>query len=116
MPEEGDEMTKPRLGSPIDELRLDTRVENLLRGNGLTTIGKIVMSSKQRLIEIPNFGPKSYAHLCERLAEVGYEPPREGPKPKLSQWPDLSSVTERQQMSRNTRTGPHNPSDYGDTW
>ena len=57
---------------PIEELGLSPRACNALRRSGLTTIGQVLDRTREELLAIRNFGPKSYAELRGRLREMGY--------------------------------------------
>jgi len=52
---------------PIEELNLSARAENSLKRAGLTKVGQIVTMNPQDLLEIRNFGQKSFDELLDRL-------------------------------------------------
>lgn len=52
---------------PIDELSLSARAENSLKRAGLTKVGQIVTMNPQDLLDIRNFGQKSFDELIDRL-------------------------------------------------
>ncbi|MCX7682280.1 MAG: hypothetical protein N2508_10035, partial [Anaerolineae bacterium] len=59
---------------PIAELKLPTRIHNLLLGAGFSTVGDVLAAlqrSEDELLGIKGFGPKSLATLKARLEESG---------------------------------------------
>lgn len=52
---------------PIEELNLSARAENSLKRAGLTKVGQIVTMNPQDLLDIRNFGQKSFDELIDRL-------------------------------------------------
>ena len=85
-PRQGDERARqgavrgaPRSGrrrtgrrTPIEALDLSPRACNALRRSGLTTIGQVLERTREELLAIRNFGPKSYDELRRRLREMNY--------------------------------------------
>ncbi|MGH2447865.1 MAG: DNA-directed RNA polymerase subunit alpha [Chloroflexota bacterium] len=51
----------------IEDLALSARAENALKRAGLTKIGQVLTMNPQDLMNIRNFGQKSYTELIERL-------------------------------------------------
>ncbi|NLN69234.1 MAG: 50S ribosomal protein L31 [Chloroflexi bacterium] len=63
---------------PVADLNLGTRVENVLKEAGLTTIGEILVrleGGEQALLEISGFGRKSLIDLKKTLRQMGYQLP-----------------------------------------
>jgi DNA-directed RNA polymerase subunit alpha len=52
---------------PIEDLSLSARAENSLKRAGLTKVGQIVTMNPQDLLDIRNFGQKSFDELVDRL-------------------------------------------------
>ena len=52
---------------PIEDLQLSARAENSLKRAGLTKVGQVVAMNPQDLMDIRNFGQKSYDELIDRL-------------------------------------------------
>jgi DNA-directed RNA polymerase subunit alpha len=52
---------------PIEDLNLSARAENSLKRAGLTKVGQIVTMNPQDLLDIRNFGQKSFDELVDRL-------------------------------------------------
>ncbi len=52
---------------PIEDLQLSARAENSLKRAGLTKVGQIVTMNPQDLLDIRNFGQKSFDELVDRL-------------------------------------------------
>ncbi len=70
------ERTSP--GLPITELGLGTRIEGLLRGVDITTVGQVMdrlAKGDAALRDIDGFGRKSLADLKRALKHRGYEMP-----------------------------------------
>ncbi len=56
----------------LGELELSSRTLNRLVGAGMVNVGDILEKSKSELLEIKNFGEKSYIELQEKLEEHGF--------------------------------------------
>ena len=56
----------------LGELELSSRALNSLLGAGMVNVGDILEKSKSELLEIKNFGEKSYIELQEKLEEHGF--------------------------------------------
>jgi DNA-directed RNA polymerase subunit alpha len=59
---------------PIEDLNLSIRAYNVLRRNGLLTVGKVLEKSEEELLALRNLGRKAYDELRERLDEMGILP------------------------------------------
>jgi DNA-directed RNA polymerase alpha subunit len=70
---EGEEMSEleptPELPdkTPTREIRLPTRIKNVLFAAGLKTVGEVRETSDEALLSFPDFGKASVAHLRETL-------------------------------------------------
>jgi DNA-directed RNA polymerase subunit alpha len=53
--------------TPIEDLQLSARDEYSLKRAGITKVGQLVTMNPQDLMDIRNFGQKSYDELIERL-------------------------------------------------
>ena len=53
--------------TPIDRVRLPTRIHNVLAAAGLKTVGEVREASDETLLSFQNFGPDSVAHLRKTL-------------------------------------------------
>ena len=53
--------------TPIEDLQLSARAENSLKRAGITKVGQLVTMNPQDLMDIRNFGQKSYNELIDRL-------------------------------------------------
>lgn len=56
---------------PIEELGLSMRAYNCLRRSGLVTVGQVMEKSEEELLNLRNFGRKSYDELRDKLEELG---------------------------------------------
>ncbi len=70
--EEQEEEPKEDL-TPLSELGLDQRACNLLREEGIVTLGDLLSRSREELLDIHGFGEKTLDRVAERLAEMGLD-------------------------------------------
>ena len=59
-------------GISLGELELSSRTLNCLTGAGMVNVGDVLEKSKSELLEIRNFGEKSYSELQEMLEGHGF--------------------------------------------
>ena len=59
--------------SPIDRIRLPTRIRNVLAAERLKTVGEIREASDEMLIALPDLGSGSVAFLRKTLGRHDYE-------------------------------------------
>ncbi|HZP26415.1 MAG TPA: DNA-directed RNA polymerase subunit alpha [Dehalococcoidia bacterium] len=64
---------------PIEELGLSMRAYNCLRRSGLVTVGQVMERSEEELLNLRNFGRKSYDELRDKLEDLGLLPKDGGP-------------------------------------
>ncbi len=57
--------------TPLSELGLDQRACNLLREEGIVTLGDLLSRSREELLDIHGFGEKTLERVAERLGEMG---------------------------------------------
>lgn len=70
----GEEGMPPSTGEPIELLNLPTRVINVLRRNGITTIQELTRYTREELLErVFGLGEQSLQQIEERLRELGYQ-------------------------------------------
>jgi DNA-directed RNA polymerase alpha subunit len=53
--------------TPIDSIRLPTRILNVLANEGLKTVGEVRAASDAMLVSLPDLGPRSVAFLRKFL-------------------------------------------------
>jgi DNA-directed RNA polymerase alpha subunit len=53
--------------TPIDRVRLPTRIRNVLAAAGLKTVGEVRETADETLLSFQNFGPDSVKYLREAL-------------------------------------------------
>lgn len=63
---------------PLDQLDLSPRTMNALRRAGITTVGMLVEKNKEELLNLSNFGPKSWDEVQDCLAQAGSTKGAEG--------------------------------------
>ncbi len=71
---------------PVTELGLGSRIEGLLLGAGLETVGQVLerlSGGDAALLEIEGFGRKSLADLKRALRKRGYELPEAALEPQV---------------------------------
>lgn len=71
-PATGLPITPERYHAPIENLDLSQRAYNSLRRSGLMTIGQVLERTEKELLDLRNFGRKSYDELRARLIERNY--------------------------------------------
>ena len=54
---------------PVEKLHLSSRTLNCLKRAGIDRVGEVLQSSKEDLLDIRNFGEKSYIELYDKLRE-----------------------------------------------
>ena len=57
--------------------KLGVRIKNILRQNGILTLGELMQHSEEEIGDLRNFGTKCVAVLREKLASYGLEMERE---------------------------------------
>ncbi len=63
---------------PLEELGLSTRVENLLRKAGISTVADVLTALEEdKLLSIKGLGPKSLEEISAKLRAKGFIPPVE---------------------------------------
>jgi hypothetical protein len=58
---------------PTDELEVPVRVANMLKVEGIRTVGHLATMSEAELLRCPNFGRRSLQQLKQALDEYGVE-------------------------------------------
>jgi DNA-directed RNA polymerase alpha subunit len=53
--------------TPIDRVRLSTRIHNVLAAAGLKTVGEVRETADETLLSFQDLGPTSIKHLREAL-------------------------------------------------
>jgi DNA-directed RNA polymerase alpha subunit len=64
--------------TPIDRVRLPTRIQNVMVIAGLKTVGEVRETADETLLSFQDFGPGSITHLRETLGL----PSRDGVRPR----------------------------------
>ncbi|MCD5409105.1 DNA-directed RNA polymerase subunit alpha [Candidatus Bipolaricaulota bacterium] len=71
-PEEAEEVPEELL-QPLTELGFEARACNLLREEGIVTLGDLLARSREELLDIHGFGEQTLKRLEEQLAQLGYK-------------------------------------------
>ena len=58
----------------VEELDLSSRTLNCLKRAGLNKVGEVIEKSKEELLNIRNFGEKSYNELYDKFREMDILP------------------------------------------
>ena len=69
----------------VEELELSSRTLNCLKRAALNKVGEVMEKSKSELLEIRNFGEKSYRELYDRFRELEILPDHLDPELNASQ-------------------------------
>jgi DNA-directed RNA polymerase subunit alpha len=56
---------------PVEQMDLSVRTMNCLRRGGITTVGELISKKPRDLLQLRNFGQKSYHEIQDRLQEMG---------------------------------------------
>jgi DNA-directed RNA polymerase subunit alpha len=56
---------------PVEQLDLSVRTMNCLRRGGITTVGELISKKPRELLQLRNFGQKSFQEIEERLGTFG---------------------------------------------
>jgi DNA-directed RNA polymerase subunit alpha len=60
-----------KFNMPVEQLDLSVRTMNCLRRGGITTVGELISKKPKDLLQLRNFGQKSFQEIQERLSELG---------------------------------------------
>ena len=69
----------------VEELELSSRTLNCLKRAALNKVGEVMEKSKSELLEIRNFGEKSYRELYDRFRELEILPEHLDPELNANQ-------------------------------
>jgi len=73
---------------PVEQLDLSVRTMNCLRRGGISTVGELISKKAKDLLQLRNFGQKSFHEIEEKLKELG-----------LSLSPQVGQKEEREETS-----------------
>jgi DNA-directed RNA polymerase subunit alpha len=63
---------KSDLDQSIEEIGLQTRITNVLKRSGISTLGDLISKTREDILNVPSFGKKSLDELEEILHSKGY--------------------------------------------
>jgi len=63
---------KADLDQSIEEIGLQTRITNVLKRSGISTLGDLISKTREDILNVPSFGKKSLDELEEILHSKGY--------------------------------------------
>ncbi|MCH5290148.1 MAG: DNA-directed RNA polymerase subunit alpha [Treponema sp.] len=69
--DEGDEMVRKLLSTPVEELELSVRSSNCLKNANIRTIGELTRKTEDDITKTRNFGKKSLEEIKSKLEEHG---------------------------------------------
>jgi DNA-directed RNA polymerase subunit alpha len=69
--DEGDEMVRQLLNTPVEELELSVRSSNCLKNANIRTIGELTKKTEDDITKTRNFGKKSLEEIKAKLEERG---------------------------------------------
>ena len=83
---------------PVEKLDLSVRTMNCLRRSGITSVGELINKRPRDLLNLRNFGQKSFQEIQERLEVLGLSlaPDEEGKK----------AITEEEPAEESTAPAP----------
>jgi DNA-directed RNA polymerase subunit alpha len=56
---------------PVEQLDLSVRTMNCLRRGGIATVGELISKKPKDLLQLRNFGQKSFHEIEDKLGELG---------------------------------------------
>lgn len=62
---------KPVFSLPVDDLDLSARASNVLRNDGINTIGALCAMTERGILRLPNCGRNTLKELVDKLAARG---------------------------------------------
>lgn len=69
--DEGDEVVRKLLNTPVEELELSVRSSNCLKNANIRTIGELTKKTEEDITKTRNFGKKSLEEIKQKLEEHG---------------------------------------------
>ncbi len=69
--DEGDEVVRKLLNTPVEELELSVRSSNCLKNANIRTIGELTKKTEDDITKTRNFGKKSLEEIKQKLEEHG---------------------------------------------
>ena len=97
-----------RLDMPLAETELSVRTVNCLEEHGLLTVRDLLHCTPDRLMEIPNFGPKTLQTVFDALEKVGFS--RQTAQPSQDEFGLLDEERTASEEAQPVQLGP-NPYD-----
>ncbi len=90
----GAQLPPERYNIVIEDLQLSVRAYNCLKRSGLMTVGQVLEKSEEELLNLRNFGRKSYDELKQRLVELGFLPASALTQFTAEEGPEVEEVAE----------------------
>jgi len=93
---------------PVEQLDLSVRTMNCLRRGGIATVGELINKKPKELLQLRNFGQKSFREIEERLKKMGLsltpqvELKKETEEPAPEEEPTEPTLTETESPDEST--------------
>ena len=108
-----------KFNMPVDQLDLSVRTMNCLRRGGIATVGELISKRPKDLLQLRNFGQKSFREIEEHLQEMGLSlaPQAESKKgkeeapPKEEPLEPTQTETETEGLAENESQAGESPSE-----
>ena len=89
-----------KFNMPVEQLDLSMRTMNCLRRGGITTVGELISKKPKELLQLRNFGQKSFQEIQDRLEGMG-----------LSLAPQAESKKEKESSQKKKRASKEAPTE-----
>jgi len=89
-----------KFNMPVEQLDLSMRTMNCLRRGGITTVGELISKKPKELLQLRNFGQKSFQEIQDRLEGMG-----------LSLAPQAESKKEKKSSQKKKRASKEAPTE-----
>ena len=101
---------------PVEQLDLSVRTMNCLRRSGIATVGELIGKKPKELLQLRNFGQKSFREIEERLEEIGLSlAPQVEPIKEIEQTPQKEEPPEPTPLETETEGLTESESQSGET-
>ncbi len=94
-------LSAEQYNTTVEKLYLSSRTLNCLKRAGVDHVGDVLSMSKEDLLQIRNFGEKSYTELFDKIREHGLLPPDLDP---MNQTPDTEEEGEAEEQPAGAST------------
>ena len=101
---------------PVEQLDLSVRTMNCLRRSGIATVGELIGKKPKELLQLRNFGQKSFREIEDRLKEMGLSlAPQVDLKKEIEEAPQEEEAPEPTSLETETEGPAESESQSGDS-